>query len=76
MQKPSAIDMRLPHVKELHINQMGIYLLLNLGVGDRCAQFVAHNIKSLTKLYIGKQSNNSDSNNVGDEGATEIAKGL
>jgi hypothetical protein len=53
--KLNTLDMQLPNVEEFDINEVGIYLLLNLGVGDRCAQFVVQNIKNLTLLYIGKQ---------------------
>jgi hypothetical protein len=53
--KLTALGMQLPHVKELDINQIGMYLLLNLGVGDRGAQFIVQNIKHLTKLSISIQ---------------------
>jgi hypothetical protein len=41
MPKLTALEMQLPHVKELSISTMGIYLLLNIGVDERGAQFVA-----------------------------------
>jgi hypothetical protein len=55
MLKLTVLDMQLPHMKELDINHIGIYLLLNLGVGDRGTQFVVQSLKNLTKLYIRKQ---------------------
>jgi hypothetical protein len=39
--KLTTLDMQLPHIEELNIRGMGTYLLLNLGVGERGAQFVA-----------------------------------
>jgi hypothetical protein len=52
--KLTVLDMQLPHVKELYIREMGTYLLLNLGVGDRGAQFIAQNLKNLIELDVGK----------------------
>jgi hypothetical protein len=72
----TTLDMQLPHIKEFSIHGMSIYLLLNLGVGDRGAQFVVQNLKNLTKLYIWKQWNTSNQNSIGDYGATAIAKDL
>jgi hypothetical protein len=68
--------MELPHVKELNINGMGRYLLLNLGVGERGAKFITQNVKNLTTLHIGKQWSNSDNNSVEELGAIAIANGL
>jgi hypothetical protein len=45
-------------------------------MGDRGAQFVAHNLKNLTVFSICKQWSDSDNNHIEDEGAIAIAKGL
>jgi hypothetical protein len=76
MSKLTVLDMQLPHVKELSIRCWGMYLLWNLEMGKRGALFVVQNMKDLTKLYIGKQWNDSDDSNLGDEGAITIAKSL
>jgi hypothetical protein len=55
---------------------MGTHLLFNLEEGNRGAQFVAQNLKSLTLLWIRKQSSDLDDNNIGALGAIAIAKDL
>ena len=47
-----------------------------MGVGDRGAQFIAHNLVNLTTLYIRTQWRYSGDNNIGEQGATAIARGL
>jgi hypothetical protein len=78
MPKLTVLDMQLNHVKELKIGgmNMGMYLLFNLGVGERGAQFIVQNFKNLTTLYISKQLSDSGNNSVGDSGATAIANNL
>jgi hypothetical protein len=76
MLKLTVLDMQKLHVKALKISKMGIYLLLNLGVGNRGAQFIAQNVKNLKRLWISKQCSNSDDNSIGDLGAIAIANSL
>jgi hypothetical protein len=51
MQKLAVLHMQLPHIEKLDMIGMGIYLLLNLRVGESGAQ----NIKNLTILWINKE---------------------
>jgi hypothetical protein len=50
MPKLTVLDMELPHMNQLYIDKLGTYLLLNLRMGYRGAQFVAQNLKNLTYL--------------------------
>jgi hypothetical protein len=50
IQKLTAIDMQLPHVKTLDINRMGMNSLFSLEVGDKGMQFVVKNLKNLNTL--------------------------
>jgi hypothetical protein len=40
MPKLTTLDMQLPDVKELDITKIDTRSLFNLGVDDRCAQFI------------------------------------
>jgi hypothetical protein len=74
--KLTMLDMQLPDVTELEFSGMGTHLLFNLGLNSKGAELVAQNINNLTKLRIGRQWSDSDSNSIGYVGATAIAKGL
>jgi hypothetical protein len=76
MPKLTVLDMQLNRVKELNINGMGTYLLFYLGVDERGAQFIVHNLKNLIDLWISKQWSDLGNNSVGDSGATAIANNL
>jgi hypothetical protein len=66
MSELTVLDMELPDAEIFKIGGMSIDLLFNLEMSDKSAQFVAHNLNNLTKLYIGKQCSDSGNNNVGD----------
>jgi hypothetical protein len=42
------LDMQLPHVNTLQIDDIGTLWLFDLGTGERGAQFVVQNLKNLT----------------------------
>jgi hypothetical protein len=64
--KLTALDMQLPHVKELDISRMSTQLLFSLEVGDKGAQFVAQNLINLNSLWIGRQWSDLGINSIGD----------
>ena len=47
-----------------------------MGVGDRGAQFIAHNMKNLTRLNIGSKYCDAGNNGVKNSGASAIAQTL
>jgi hypothetical protein len=48
MPKLTMLDMQLPHVNTLQIDDIGTLWLFDLGTGERGAQFVVQNLKNLT----------------------------